>query len=93
MKKLPSSVEFYRRTPEFTEDTVPAGLTKSHRTKSKVWGKIVVKEGKLRYRILKSIDANEVILLNSELAGIIEPEVEHDVLPLGNVLFYVEFYR
>ena len=53
MKALPANVFPYKRTPEFTESTVPAGLLRSHDTKDGVWGKIVVLEGTLLYRILE----------------------------------------
>ncbi len=91
MKGLPSSVEFYRSTPEFTEETVPAGLRKSHRTKSGVWGRIVVVEGRLLYRVLGA-DEGEFTLAAGN-PGIVEPGVEHEVEPLGTVRFHVEFYR
>src|SRR5690606_3716072 len=53
MRALPDDVAPYKRTPEFTQDTVPAGLVGEHRTKPGVWGKIVVLEGRLRYHILE----------------------------------------
>lgn len=91
MKSLPCTVEFYRRTPEFTEDTVPAGLTKSHRTKVGVWGRIVVLEGELLYRIHAS--PKGVFRLDPGNPGVIEPGVEHEVEPKEHVRFFVEFYR
>ena len=91
MKSLPSAVAFYRRTPEFTEDTVPAGLTRAHRTKAGVWGRIVVLEGRLLYRIHEP-SAGE-LTLDPDRPGVIEPAVEHEVEPLGRVRFFVEFHR
>lgn len=91
MKALPSTVEFYRRTPEFTEVTVPDGLRKSHRTRAGVWGWIVVLEGRLLYRI-HAPPAGE-FRLNPDNPGVIEPAAEHEVEPLGQVRFFVEFYR
>ncbi len=91
MKELPRHCSPYKRTPEFTEASVPAGLLHAHRTKAGTWGKIVVLDGRLRYRIL------EPELADVELApgsfGVVEPGVLHEVLPMGNVRFYVEFYR
>lgn len=91
MKPLPPTVAFHRRTPEFTERSIPDALRRSHRTKAEVWGRIVVLEGRLRYRILAS-PAKETIL-DAGNPGIVEPQVEHEVEPLGHVRFFVEFYR
>ena len=91
MKQLPSNVALYKKTPEFTEDSVPPGLLNAHQTKESVWGKIVVLEGKLQYTI--SEPEKEVIILDENIFGIVEPTVLHEVKPLGKVRFYVEFHR
>lgn len=91
MKSLPPNARPYRRTPEFTEQTLPAGLRRAHHTKAGAWGRIVVLEGRLMYRILQG--PMEEVELDPDNAGVIEPEVEHEVEPLGKVRFYVEFYR
>jgi tellurite resistance-related uncharacterized protein len=91
MKFLPTSILAYKRTPEFTERTVPAGLLRSHQTKDGVWGKIVVLEGSLLYRILEP--AVEEILLSPDRHGVVEPTVRHEVVPSSGVRFFVEFHR
>ncbi len=91
MKQLPQDVSSYKKTPEFTNETVPAGLLKSHQTKEGTWGKIVVLGGLLKYRILEP--EFEEIVLSPEIPGIVEPKVLHEVEPFGDVRFYVEFYR
>jgi tellurite resistance-related uncharacterized protein len=91
MKQLPSSVASYKQTPEFNKDTIPKGLLKAHSTKAGTWGKIVVLEGRLRYRILEP-EVYEVEL-SPERFGVVEPTVLHEVEPLSEVRFYVEFYR
>ncbi len=91
MKDLPGDVKTYKRTDTFTENTVPAGLLKSHNTKAGVWGKIVVLEGELRYRILEP--QVEDVVLTVDRFGVVEPQVLHEVLPLGKVSFYVEFLK
>lgn len=91
MKALPQQVQPYKQTPVFTEDTVPGGLLRSHRTKDSVWGKIVVLEGRLEYTIDEPTE--EVLVLDQETPGVIEPTILHAVKPLGAVRFYVEFYR
>jgi tellurite resistance-related uncharacterized protein len=91
LKALPPDVAPYQRTREFSESTVPAGLLRSHTTKAGVWGRIQVLEGSLRYRILH-LETEEHVLTPG-IAGIVEPEVPHEVEPLGEVRFYVEFLR
>lgn len=91
MGTLPDGVSRYARSPEFTEVTIPAKLQASHRTETGTWGKIVVLEGKLRYRLLEpAIQETE---LSCERPGIIEPRVAHEVETMGRVRFYVEFYH
>ncbi len=91
MKALPPDVVAYQRTREFSERTVPASLTRSHTTKPDVWGRISVVEGSLRYRILAPVPEEHV--LTTEHPGIVEPEVPHEVEPIGEVRFFVEFLR
>lgn len=91
MKALPAAVKAYRRTAEFTESSVPAALRQRHRTKPGVWARIEVLEGGLRYRILEP--QLEEHVLTPGRAGIVAPEVPHEVEPLGSVRFFVEFLR
>jgi tellurite resistance-related uncharacterized protein len=91
MKSLPPDVQPYKRTAEFDEHSVPAGLLRGHRTKAGVWGRIQVIEGRLRYRILEP-EAEETVL-GPDRPGVVEPTVAHEVEPLGHVRFFVEFWR
>ena len=91
MKSLPPEVTPYRRTREFSQTTVPDALRHRHSTARGVWGRIYVLEGSLRYRILEPQPEEHV--LSPERSGIVEPEVPHEVEPLGAVRFYVEFLR
>ena len=91
MKQLPGGVAPYKRTPEFNEKSVPNGLLHAHQTKEGVWGKIVVLEGELQYLINEP--EKEVLILDENIYGVVEPTVLHEVKPLGKVRFYVEFYR
>ena len=91
MKALPTNVVPYRRTPEFTNSSVPSDLLHAHRTKAAVWGKIVVLAGTLIYRILEP--AEEEVSLTPEHFGVIEPTTKHEVVPQSGVRFYVQFYR
>jgi len=88
MKEIPQSVTAYKKTPVFTEESVPDGLLKEHRTKEGVWGKIVIMRGSLLYTI-----GEEENVLDVDHFGVVEPVITHQVRPLGKVNFYVEFYR
>lgn len=90
MKALPQHVVSYKRTPEFSELTIPQGLLKDHQTKADVWAKIVVLSGHLLYTIQEPF---EEITLDMNNFGVVEPTVLHQVKPIGSVRFYVEFYQ
>lgn len=91
MKTFPAGLRFQRATPVFTEVTVPSGLRTAHRTKAGTWGRIIVLKGRLLYRIHTS--PAEEHILDPDTPGIVEPEVEHEVAPLGESRFRVEFFR
>ena len=91
MQLLPENCVSYKKTPVFTEDTIPAGLLKAHQTKSGTWGEIVVLEGQLLYRILEPVLEEHV--LDADTHGVVEPMVLHEVTPRGSVRFYIDFYR
>lgn len=91
---LPSGVVFYRRTPIFTETTIPAGLLSEHRTKEGVWGMIRVLEGALAYRVKDSRrPPMQFMLTPKTIPAVIEPTIAHEVEPCGTVRFVVEFYH
>ena len=91
--RLPDGLVSYRRTPEFTEASVPAGLTRAHSTKDGVWAAIHVLDGELRYRILDERRERVEFLLGPGLPpGIVEPTILHEVEPVGPVRFQVEFF-
>lgn len=91
---LPPDVRPYRRTPEFTEKTIPQGLLKAHTTKEGAWALIHVLDGRLTYRIKDPRrPAREFILTADAPPGVVEPTILHEVEPLGPVRFYVEFHR
>ncbi len=88
--KLPAAVKPYRRTPHFTEKTVPAALTSAHATKPNVWGVICVVRGTLRYVVPSAgIDVE----LDPATRGVIAPQQVHYVEPVGEVAFFVEFCK
>ncbi|MCC2981068.1 DUF1971 domain-containing protein [Sphingomonas sp. IC4-52] len=92
--RLPNGLEPYRRTPVFTEETVPAALLRDHDTKAGTWGLIHVLSGQLRYRITDPRRAPAETLLTPDTPpGVVEPTIVHHVEPVGAVTFQVEFLR
>lgn len=89
-QSLPDGVQPYRRTPDFTETSVPQGLLREHATRAGVWGVITVTDGSLRY-VVPAMAIDEI--LDAEREGVITPEVLHSVEPIGTVTFYVTFFK
>lgn len=89
MRTLPKNVTAYKRTPTFSEETIPAGLLKNHSTAAGVWGLIQIEAGSLEY----VIGDTETHILSPETKGIVEPLVSHHVRATGPVSFHIEFYR
>ena len=87
-------LESYKRTPTFTENSVPAGLLAEHSTKEGVWGLIHVTQGRLRYFITDPRrEPEEYVLDPGTEPGVVEPTILHRVEPMGSVEFQVEFLR
>lgn len=86
---LPPELIAYRRTPIFTEDTLPQGLRHRHQTRAGVWALITVIEGRLRFRRLDPLSET---ILDPAAPGVVAPEEPHEVEPLGAVRLFVEFY-
>ncbi|MBY8822587.1 DUF1971 domain-containing protein [Sphingomonas colocasiae] len=91
---LPDGLLPYRRTPDFSETSVPPALLADHDTKPGTWGLIHVASGKLRYTITdpRRMPA-DIILTPDRAPGIVEPSIRHHVEPIGAVAFHVEFLR
>lgn len=89
MKTLPATVKAYKRTPLFTNATVPQALLNDHRTKPGVWGLIHVERGQLEY----TIEGGKTHILTPGVPGVVEPAITHFVRPAGETAFFVEFYR
>lgn len=92
--QLPEGLSVYKRTPTFTETSVPRGLLADHSTKEGVWGLIRVEEGSLLYVVTDPRrDFSEHILAPGGAPGVVEPTIIHRVEPLGAVRFHVAFSR
>ena len=87
----PEGLAAYRRTPEFDQTTIPAGLKSEHATKRGVWARIHVVSGVLRYRVGAPVRRSFHVEPSS--SAVIVPEVRHRVEPEGSVRFFIEFWR
>lgn len=93
-REMPSGFVAYGRTPIFRADTIPSGLRARHSTKPGIWGRLVVRSGRLvfveegppeqRYPLGGGESSNEIVIV---------PEVAHHVEPAGPVEFFVEYFR
>jgi tellurite resistance-related uncharacterized protein len=90
-REMPDGFAPYRRTPSFTEATMPAALRERHTTKRGVWARIHVVRGRLEYRVFEPFDTTEELAPGTD--GVVIAEVEHAVAPIGEVEFHVEFWR
>jgi tellurite methyltransferase len=87
--ELPNDLRLVRTSPEWNEQTVPAGLKRTHQIAAGTWGRIVVHNGQLGFAAGTSPELNVVVERGSSQA--IPPEVDHHVLVLGPVSFSVDF--
>jgi tellurite methyltransferase len=85
---LPDSAREYKRTPIFTEATLPRALVTDHWTKAGTWGRIVVSEGRVEFH-----SRGRMRVLGAGDLTIVEPEVPHHITPLGPVRLHLEFWR
>lgn len=87
--ELPEGLPLVRTTAEWDEHTMPAGLRRAHRVASGTWGRITVREGRLRF--VSGKPALDVELGPQDVQAI-APDVEHEVRPLGSVRFSIDFF-
>ena len=87
--ELPPHFVAYKRTPIFTQETLPEGLRHDHLTRPGVWARILVIEGRLRYQV-PAVAVDDV--LTPDHSGVVLPEVFHSVDPLGAVQFFLDFF-
>lgn len=90
-RELPADVQAYKKTPEFTERSIPPGLLREHSTKAGVWGVINVVQGALLYTLNPPYECQ--LLVRAGETAVVVPEMLHSVMAQGAVRFYVEFYR
>lgn len=89
--EAPEGLEAYRSTPEFTLETVPAGLLRDHATKAGTWGRIEVLEGEVTYTTAAPSDRR--LVLGAGETAMIPPELLHHVDLSPDTRFRVVFLR
>jgi tellurite resistance-related uncharacterized protein len=87
--ELPDDLVWVRTTPEWDRESLPRALTRGHRVAAGTWGRIAVKEGRLRFAARTEPPIDVVLVPRSTQP--IPPEVEHEVHPLGPVRFSIDF--
>lgn len=88
--ELPARVVCSGATDEWTEESMPDGLRRSHRVREGRWGRLVVRGGRIRF-VAATAPPTDVVLEAGESQPI-PPGLPHDVQPLGSVRFLVEFF-
>jgi len=89
--EFPQGLREYKRTPVFTESTLPQALLRDHSTKAGTWGLIHVLAGHVRYTVNKP--EQHSLALQPGMAGIVVPEMKHRVEPVGAVRLCVAFFK
>ncbi len=89
--QLPDGLVHARTTDIFNNDTVPAGLLKAHRIADRVWGRLIVNTGAVRFVFDDQPD--RPIRVEAGEAVIIPPARRHHVELDGPATFAVEFHR
>src|SRR4030095_587404 len=87
--ELPAGFVAYKRTPVFTESSIPDALRRDHATRRGVWAAIRVLEGGgLTTAAVRPPPPERT----PARPGIVPSEPRHRVEPLGPVRFQVEFW-
>jgi tellurite resistance-related uncharacterized protein len=87
--ELPDGLRRVRSSPEWDEQTIPVGLLRNHRVASGTWGRIVVRDGRLRFTASTAPTLH--VILGAGAFQAIPPDVDHRVEPLGSVRFCIDF--
>lgn len=82
--------EPYKKTPEFDQETLPAGIRNAHSTKAGVWGLLRVLEGEVD---LIFHEPQRSVRVSAGHPATIPPEAVHHVEVKGPMRMQVEFYH
>jgi tellurite methyltransferase len=87
----PEAIRRVRSSPEWDEHSLPPGLRRAHQLATGTWGKIIVREGVLRFS-MSGEPPLSIELVPGSPAQPIPPGVRHEVAPAGHVRFSIDFY-
>mgnify|MGYP001822411982 CR=1 FL=1 len=87
---LPPGMRLVRTTPEFDEETLPAGLRATHKIAKGVWGNVVVRTGSVDF--VFDDDPSTRCTLETGGSQPIPPERVHHLIVTGPVSLAIEFY-
>ncbi len=84
--RLPDGLVPGRRTPEFTDETVPPALRRDHQTT--VWARLEVSAGTVEF-----IEGDrDPVTADPDHAVVIAPNTPHRVVPSADASFAVQFF-
>ena len=90
--QLTPGLTCYKRTAEFTIETVPQALLSTHSVKPGVWALLRVLRGHVRYG--RDGETADSMVVAPGGSAVIEPEMPHHVELLdADSTFFVEFHR
>lgn len=87
--ELPEGLRLARSSADWDERTMPKGLLRSHRLAGRTWGRLVVRQGRLRFTAATKPPID--VVLTAGCTQAVPPEVAHQVEPLGPVRFSIDF--
>ncbi len=87
---LPDGLEHVRTTPQFTAESVPAGLRAALPVAPGVWGVLVVAQGHVDF-VMEASGATRRVGAGER--QVIPPQQEHHVEPGPDARFAVQFHR
>lgn len=88
---LPDGATYVRSTPEFDQETVPAGLLRAHQVADGVWGLLVVEEGAVEFTFEQEAGDSRMVMAGETQA--IPPQRPHHIAVQEGARFRVEFHR
>jgi len=91
MPRAPACLSVYKETPEFDERTLPAGLRRTHTTRTGTWARIQVLAGRVHYVIESPTELQ--FELKPGVDGIVAPAQPHRVALRPGARMKVSFCR
>lgn len=81
--EAPATLRLVRTGPEWTEQTLPAGLRRRHRLRPGTWGRLRVHDGRLGFSMAGEPPVEVELAAGAE--QLIPPETDHEVQPIDGV--------